>query len=96
MVIKWKLYCVNEYRAYAAVEAMQKISELAKEFGLDDMSLEEINAEIVNEVHSAIKKQKESGCQRIPVFNKRKLGFWCRKVQKKGKMVEEKTCSKTI
>ena len=38
--------CVNEYRAYAAVEAMQKISELAKEFGLDDMSLEEINAEI--------------------------------------------------
>ena len=25
---------------------MQKISELAKEFGLDDMSLEEINAEI--------------------------------------------------
>ena len=86
----------NEYKAYAAIEAIQKLSAFSRENGLDNMSLEEINAEIVNEVHSAIKKQKESGCQRIPVFNKRKLGFWCRKVQKKGKMVEEKTCSKTI
>ena len=36
----------NEYKAYAAVEAMRKISELSMENGLDNMSLEEINAEI--------------------------------------------------
>ena len=36
----------NEYKAYAAIEAIQKISALSKENGLDNMSLEEINAEI--------------------------------------------------
>ena len=36
----------NEYKAYAAVEAMRKISALSKENGLDNMSLEEINVEI--------------------------------------------------
>ena len=38
--------CANEYKAYTAVEAIQKVSELSKDFGLDNMSLEEINAEI--------------------------------------------------
>ena len=38
--------CANEYKAYTAIEAIQKISILSKENGLDNMSLDEINAEI--------------------------------------------------
>ena len=38
--------CVNEYKAYAAVDAMREISELPKENGLESMSLEEIIVEI--------------------------------------------------
>jgi len=36
----------NEYKAYAAIEAIQKLSAFSRENGLDNMSLEEINAEI--------------------------------------------------
>ena len=36
----------NEYKAYTAIEAIQKLSAFSRENGLDNMSLEEINAEI--------------------------------------------------